>query len=389
MRFAQLTGPVIAKGVEDTALYRYNRLACLNEVGCDPDVFGGHVEEFHAHNERQRASFPRTMTTTATHDTKRGEDVRARLAVLSEVADEWRRAVSGWSRMARPFKTSLGGELAPARNDAYLFYQTVVGALPLAELGEGDLPPAEFVERVAAYMAKATKEAKQRTSWIAPDQAYDAAVQKFVRDMLAHATFAGQAAALARKISPYGATNSLAQLCLKLAAPGVPDTYQGGELWDFSLVDPDNRRPVDYALRRRYLQEMTEETADPAALLASYLDGRIKLLVTHRALVHRREHRALYLEGSYAPIAAGKHVVAFRRAYAGAEVVCVVPRLSYTLTGGRHAWPLGAVWGEQTLEVGERGPWRDLYTGAELQGAELPLAEVFAALPVALLVRGA
>lgn len=389
MRFAQLTGPVIAKGVEDTALYRYNRLVCLNEVGCDPDVFGTQVEEFHAHNEQQRASFPRTMTTTATHDTKRGEDVRARLAVLSEIADEWRRAVSGWSRMARPFKTALGGELAPARNDAYLFYQTVVGALPLAELGEGDVPPAAFVDRVAAYMAKATKEAKQRTSWIAADPDYDAAVQKFVRDMLAHPNFASQAAALARKISPYGATNSLAQLCLKLASPGVPDTYQGCELWDFSLVDPDNRRPVDYALRREYLQEMAEGTADPAGLLASYLDGRIKLWVTHRGLIHRREHRALYLEGSYAPIVAGKHVVAFRRAYKGAEVVCVVPRLSYTLTGGRHAWPLGAVWGEQALAVGGRGPWRDLLTGAELEGAALPLAEVFAALPVALLVRGA
>jgi (1->4)-alpha-D-glucan 1-alpha-D-glucosylmutase len=391
MRFAQLTGPVIAKGVEDTALYRYNRLVCLNEVGCDPGSFGGAVDEFHAHNRRQREWYPRTMTTTATHDTKRGEDLRARLAVLSELPDEWRRAVSAWSRMARPHRTEVDGELAPSRNDAYLFYQTVVGALPLDELGEGDAVPPAFVDRVAAYMEKATREAKEHTSWISADPEYDAAVQKFVREMLAHPGFCGPAAALARKIALHGAVNGLAQLCLRLASPGVPDTYQGGELWNFSLVDPDNRRPVDYERRRQALADIKARASDPAArareLLANYLDGRIKLLILHLGLVHRRRQRALYLEGSYAPIAAGKHVVAFRRAHGEQELVCVVPRLSYTLMGGRAAWPLGAAWGEQALELGGAATWRDLLTGAEHRGGALPLAEVFADLPVSLLVR--
>ncbi|MDC0719033.1 malto-oligosyltrehalose synthase [Nannocystis bainbridge] len=391
MRFAQLTGPVIAKGVEDTALYRYNRLVCLNEVGCDPAIFGAGTDVFHAHNRRQRQRFPRTMTTTATHDTKRGEDVRARLAVLSELPDEWRRAVSAWSRLARPHKTEVDDALAPSRNDAYLFYQTVVGALPLDELGDGDSVPPGFVDRVGAYMEKATREAKEHTSWIAGNPAYEAALQRFVREMLAHPGFVGPAAALARKLSTHGAVNSLAQLCLRLASPGVPDTYQGGELWDFSLVDPDNRRPVDYERRRGALADIRAQAADPAArardLLASYLDGRIKLMVLHLGLTHRRQHRALYLEGSYAPIAGGRHVVAFRRAHGDQELVCVVPRLAYTMTGGRHPWPLGAAWGDQALALGRAGTWRDLLTGAEHRGAALPLAEVFADLPVSLLVR--
>ncbi len=388
MRFAQLTGPVIAKGVEDTALYRYHRLVGLNEVGCDPDRFGVGVDEFHAFNHNQRRRFPRTMTATATHDTKRGEDVRARLAVLSEVPNDWRRAVSAWSRMARRYKTTVDGELVPTRNDGYLLYQTVAGALPAEALaGDGPLP-AEFIARVAAYMAKATKEAKLRTSWTAPNADYDAAVQRLVNDLLADPRFAAQARALVRKISTYGAVNGLAQLALKLAAPGVPDTYQGCELWDLSLVDPDNRRPVDFARRRELLADVQGRVGTPRAreLLDTHLDGRIKLLVAHAALVHRREHPALYLEGSYEPLACGRHVVAFRRRLGDLQVICATPRLGYTLTGGRHAWPIGQVWGEATLELGEDTVLRDLCTGAARVGAQLPLAEVFADLPVALLV---
>lgn len=386
MRFAQITGPVIAKGVEDTALYRYNRLVCLNEVGCDPDIFGVGPEEFHAHNLRQRQRFPRTMTTTATHDTKRGEDLRARLAVISEVTKLWRRAVSAWSRMARPHKTMLGDELAPTRNDNYLFYQMVVGAFPLDEVGEGEPVSAEFIDRMAAYMAKATKEAKQRTSWMHPDADYDAAVDRFVRAMLHSPQFVSQARALASEIGRSGAVNSLAQVALKLASPGVPDTYQGSELWNFSLVDPDNRRPVDFAVRRRMLSEL--EGAAPQALLDGWLDGKVKLLVTHRGLMHRREHRVVYLEGSYEPIAAGRHVVAFRRRHGAQQVICVVPRLTHSLTGGHPPWPLGEVWGEQALELGEVGNWTDLFTGARHTGDRLRLAEVFAQLPVALLWCG-
>ena len=382
MRFAQITGPVIAKGVEDTALYRYNRMVCLNEVGCDPDIFGVSADEFHAHNTRQRQRFPRTMTATATHDTKRGEDLRARLAVISEIPDAWRRAVSAWSRMGRTRKTTIDGELAPTRNDGYLFYQTVVGALPLDTLADGDAVPAEFIDRVAAYMNKATKEAKQRTSWLHPNAEYDAAVDRFVREMLAHPPFVAQVRALALQIAPFGAVNSLAQLCLKLASPGVPDTYQGSELWNFSLVDPDNRTPVDYALRRALLDGL--DAVEPRALLDGYVDGRIKLRLTQVGLRHRREHPALYLDGTYEPIAGGRHLVALRRRLAGQQLVCVVPRLGHTLTRGR-GWPISEAWGEQRVALGEDVALVDLVTGRKHTGAELRLAEVFAELPFALL----
>lgn len=385
MRFAQITGPVIAKGVEDTAMYRYNRLVCLNEVGSDPDVFGVSPDEFHAHNGRQRQRFPRTMTATATHDTKRGEDMRARLAVLTELPDVWRRAVSAWSRMGRAHKTTIAGELAPTRNDGYLLYQTVVGALP-PELLAGDEPlPAVFVDRVAAYMNKAVKEAKLRTSWLHPEADYEAAIDRFVREMLADPQFVGPARALARQISPYGVVNSLAQVLLKIASPGVPDTYQGGELWNFSLVDPDNRGPVDYLLRRALLREV--DGSSPAALLEAHGDGRIKLQVTSRGLSHRREHRALYLEGSYEPIAGGRHVVALRRRLGAQQLVCVVPRLTYTLTRGR-GWPVGDAWGEQRLALGEDVTFVDVLTGARHTGEQPRLAELFATLPCALLYCG-
>jgi (1->4)-alpha-D-glucan 1-alpha-D-glucosylmutase len=396
LRFAQLTGPVIAKGVEDTAFYRYNRMVGLNEVGGEPGRFGTTVAEFHAHNERQRRRFPRTMTTTATHDTKRGEDLRARLAVLTEIPDPWRRSVSAWARLARLRRTTIDGRLAPSRNDTYLFYQTVVGAFPLAAAGEA--LPDEFIARIADYMAKATKEAKLRTSWLQPDEAYDAAVQRFTREMLAHPQFVAQARALAAEIASHGAVNSLAQLCIKIASPGVPDFYQGCELWDFSLVDPDNRRPVDFAIRQTMLAGLRGQDApSPAALLASFLDGRIKLLISHRGLRHRREHRDLYLDGSYEPIQTGRHLIAFRRGLHGPsgrkgpgaqELVCVVPRLTWTLTGGRRPWPLADVWGEQSLELGA-GPRIDLFTGARHEGASLRVADVLRDLPVALLWRSA
>jgi (1->4)-alpha-D-glucan 1-alpha-D-glucosylmutase len=234
-------------------------------------------------------------------------------------------------------------------------------------------------------MAKATREAKQQTGWLRPDAAYDAAVEKFVREMLAHPPFVAQARAVAEAIASHGLVNGLAQLCLKLAAPGVPDIYQGSELLNFSLVDPDNRRPVDYALRRRLLAGLAH--AAPGDLLASPHDGRLKLLVTRRGLGHRRAHRDFYLSADYEPLAGDRHLVAFRRRLGARELVCVVPRLTYTLTGGRRPWPLADAWAEQELDLGDPAPRVDLLTGAVHSAARLRLAEVFAALPVALLWR--
>lgn len=385
MRFAQITGPAIAKGVEDTALYRYNRLVCLNEVGGDPGAFGGTVEAFHAHNVQQRRRYPHTMLATSTHDTKRGEDLRCRLAVLTEVPDAWRRAVSAWGKYARLRKTEVDGEPAPSRNDVYLFYQTVVGAFPLHEGDE--LDPA-FVDRVAAYMQKATKEAKLRTSWLHPNEAYDAAVQKFVREMLAHPEFVAEVRALARRLDVPGAVNSLAQLIIKMGAPGVPDTYQGSELWNFSLVDPDNRRPVEFNNCRRLLAEIKAGEAEPRerarSLLAGHASGGVKLLITHVGLMHRREQERFYREADYVPISGGRHVVAFRRERGAQGLVCAVPRLSRGLARG--GWPLGEVWGDEVIEVGP-GRWRDLLTGVVHDGPTLRVAEVFADLPGALLWR--
>ncbi|HVV81568.1 MAG TPA: glycogen debranching protein GlgX [Kofleriaceae bacterium] len=392
MRFQQLSGPVMAKGVEDTAMYRYGRLVSLDEVGCDPARFGETIDSFHEHNARALAAFPLTMTTTTTHDTKRSEDVRARLAVLTELPDRWIAHVRRWTELAAPHLTRTRTGVAPAPGDQYLFWQTVVGAWPFA----GEDPT--LTPRLVAYMEKATREAKLHTSWTSPDAAYEAATRRFVERMLADRAFVDDVAALVAALAPHGACNSLAQLALKLGSPGVPDVYQGTELWDLSLVDPDNRRPVDYARRRAILDELDARGAagargggEPTAalageLLAAYADGRIKLHVTRRALQLRRRERLLFLEGGYQPIDGGEHVIAFERAHDGRRLVCVVPRLPVTLTRGGEAgrFPLGDVWGEQRLPVA--GTFRDVFTGAELGGDSLALRDVLATLPIAWLL---
>jgi (1->4)-alpha-D-glucan 1-alpha-D-glucosylmutase len=405
MKFQQLTGPVMAKGVEDTAFYRYNRLVALNEVGSDPAAFGTSVAEFHRENAERARRWPHAMLTSSTHDTKRSEDVRARIAVLSELPREWRAAVNRWARLNRRAKTRVEGASAPDRNDEYLFYQTVLGAWPWGV----EAPDEAFVARIEAFMLKAARESQVHTSWVNPDPAYEDALQRFVRAALDTSRpnlFLEDFAALREMVAHAGAINALAQQLLKLTAPGVPDIYQGTELWDQSLVDPDNRRPVDYRQRTRLLRGLQRRRPGrrlAADLLETKADGRIKLYLTSRALACRAAYPNLFARGAYISLAAegaaADHVVAFFRRDAENEFIAVAPRLVVGLTHKELRDPIGQeIWGDTRLLVPDAEPgmrYRDVFTGETLKfsasddGAILPIAEVFAAFPFALLERTA
>jgi len=355
-RFQQLSTAVMAKGVEDTAFYCYNRFAALNEVGGDPARFGISPQEFHDRMSDVQAHHPGTMLATATHDTKRGEDVRARLAVITECPGGWVTAVQQWAEHNEQHRT---GDL-PDRNTEYLYYQTLVGAWPIA------------AERALAYMQKATREAKTHTSWTSPQENFETALKRFVERTLADPEFTASIKQFVDAIVGPGRVVSLAQTLLKLTAPGIPDIYQGTELWSLTLVDPDNRRPVDFALRRRLLEEV--RTSTPEQVLARADEGIPKLWLIHRALPARPQD-----EDDYRPLAAegaqAERVVAFAR---GERLVTIVPRLTRSLRDG---------WGDTTLALPDGGaPWRNLLTG-ETHGGREPLATLLARFPVALLVR--
>jgi (1->4)-alpha-D-glucan 1-alpha-D-glucosylmutase len=406
MKFQQLTGPVMAKGVEDTAFYRYNRLVSLNEVGGDPSRFGTTPAEFHRQNAERRRRRPHGLLASSTHDTKRSEDVRARIDVLSELPREWRAALNRWARLNRRHKTRIGGRPAPDQADEYLLYQTLLGAWPDEEEGRGG---SVFVDRIVAYVEKATREAQRRTDWTNPDAAYEEATRRFVRAVLdpeSGGAFLEDVAALRATVVHAGAFNALSQQLLKLTAPGAPDLYQGTELWDLSLVDPDNRRPVDFARRARLARALGRRRPSPALareLVAAKADGRIKLYLSQRALACRRGRPELFADGEYLPLAArgdrAEHVVAFARRLADppAEAIVVVPRLVAGLLRGAAVPPTGPeVWGETALPVpgaGDGAAYRNVFTGETVRavdgegGTALPLAEVFASFPVALLER--
>ena len=395
----------MAKGLEDTAFYIYNRLTSLNEVGGDPTTFGVTVDEFHRQNADRLQRWPATMLTSSTHDTKRSEDVRARINVFSEIPREWRAAINRWARHNRWHKTRVEGSLAPDRNDEYLFYQTLLGAWPL----ELDKPDKEFVDRIEAYMLKAIREAQVHTSWINPNVAYDEATSAFVRSTLKPKRtnpFLDDFAAFSERVAQVGMVNSLAQQLLKLTSPGVPDLYQGTELWDFSLVDPDNRRPVDYDRRRRLFRDLKRRK--PGRRLAADLwnrraDGAIKLYLTHHALACRQADRDLFERGDYVPLGTcgrrAEHLCVYARRFEDREVIVAVPRLMATLIKGESSAPTGAdVWSDTRILLPDVPPgtrYRDLFTNETLTPvasngvASLPVEVVFATLPVALLVRHA
>ena len=361
MRFQQLTPAAMAKGVEDTAFYRHHRLVALNEVGGDPGRFGTSVVDFHRHMQTAAAEWPVAMLSLSTHDTKRGADVRARLALLSEDPAGWSSAVERLSRASERHRTAAD---LPTAADAYLFFQTIVGAWPIG------------ADRAAAYMRKASREAKLRTSWIAPDAAYEDAIARFVRGSMGDRRFVEVVEAVVAALLDAARRAALGQLALQLTAPGVPDLYQGDELWQLALVDPDNRRPVDFAARRRLLSEARE--IDAAAAWTRRDDGLPKLWLVRHALDLRRRHEAAFGPGGkYRPLAAegtlAGAVVAFSR---GEAVVAVVPRLV------RQVERLG--WSDTRLALPD-GRWRNL-DRAEHAGT-VPLATLVAGFPVALLER--
>lgn len=389
MRFQQLTGPTMAKGVEDTSFYCFNRFIGLNEVGGDPAQFGLSVAAYHSACGRSQKEWPNTQLATSTHDTKRSEDVRARLALLSEIPQEWEDSVSRWSAMNGKHHSGNGLD----RNLEYLFYQTLIGAWPLTP------------DRAIAYLIKAAREAKQHTQWTDSNAPYEAAVANFVSSVLADSEFVADAARFVDRIQGAGHVNALAQTLLKLTAPGVPDIYQGTELWDWSLVDPDNRRPVDFSLRGRALAEQQQRRESVGLLqqarelLRDTSDGSVKLFVIQQALLARQRLPHPFREGRYVPVSVtgsqSEHVCASSRDFDPYAIITVVPRLIMGLMRGRGSPPVGEdVWTDTQLILPSAyslRQFRNVFTGEihrpirEGADAVLPLAEVLGRFPVGLL----
>jgi (1->4)-alpha-D-glucan 1-alpha-D-glucosylmutase len=397
MRLQQLTGPLMAKGVEDTLLYVYSRLLSLNEVGGNPGQFGISLSAFHEFNQRRNECWKNSMSATATHDTKRGEDVRSRLNVLSEIPEEWERQVVRWSEINQSKKLQTDSRVIPSANDEYFLYQTLLGAFPFEEAGDRST----FLTRIKDYVIKAVREAKVHTAWLRPDSEYEEGYLSFVEQVLDPAEgnqFLQEFLPFQKRISDYGIFNSLSQILLKNTAPGVPDLYQGTELWDLSLVDPDNRRPVDYDQRIFCLQELktgiqTNILQLIGTLLDTRVDGRIKLFLTFRVLQARKANRSLFEQGNYQPLSvSGKfkdHVIAFARSFEGKTAIAITPRFLTGLTEAGQL-PLGEqIWADTAIELpaGSSSSWQDAISAQPLQAkSNLPVGEALKHFPVALLI---
>jgi (1->4)-alpha-D-glucan 1-alpha-D-glucosylmutase len=392
MRFQQYTSPVMAKSIEDTAFYRYVRLISLNEVGGDPTRFGTSVGEFHAANAERSATRPHTMLATSTHDHKRGEDVRTRIDALTEIAGAWSRALRRWSRINRAKRATVRNYPVPDPNDEYFLYQTLVGTWPADWIEPATIADDEYaayVERIVAYMQKAQREAKTRTSWAHPDLAYEEGTTTFIRTILERgdeARFPSEIGAFVAGIAPTAMISSLSQVVFKCASPGLPDIYQGCELWDHSLVDPDNRRAVDYALRADLLAQCK---TDPAGARASWADGRVKLFVTWKLLRLRTEQRATFLDGPYMPLEVNgplnEHIIAFART----DVIVIAPRLVYGLVRTDGPVPRLAFGDESIVLPPESGTrLRDIFTDTiiEVEDGRISVAALLGSFPVSVLV---
>ncbi|MBD2001011.1 malto-oligosyltrehalose synthase [Leptolyngbya sp. FACHB-541] len=397
MRFQQLTGPLMAKGVEDTLLYVYSRLLSLNEVGGNPGQFGISLPAFHEFNQRRNEYWKHSMSATATHDTKRGEDMRSRLNIISEIPEEWERQAMRWSEINQSKKLQTDERVIPSANDEYFLYQTLLGAFPFDQNSDRST----FATRIKDYVIKAVREAKVHTAWLRPDSEYEEGYLKFVEQVLDPAQgndFLQEFLPFQKRIADYGIFNSLSQVLLKNTAPGVPDLYQGTEFWDLSLVDPDNRRPVDYDQRISCLHELkTGIEKDIVSLIGNLLetraDGRIKLFLTFKVLQARKVHRTLFEQGDYQPLTVtGKfkdHVIAFARSFEGKTAIAIAPRF---LTGLLEAGqlPLGEqIWADTAVELpaGLASSWKDAISDQSLQThASLPLGEALKHFPAALMI---
>jgi (1->4)-alpha-D-glucan 1-alpha-D-glucosylmutase len=380
VRWQQLTGPVMAKGLEDTAFYNYHRLISTCEVGSDPRQPLCSIEQFHEFMIRRQADWPASLNATSTHDTKRSEDARARINVLSELAAVWIACVQEWRALHAPLRCQVQDLEAPDGNDELLIYQTLIGAWPLEE------PAPDFEPRVRECLLKSMREAKQRTTWRAPNPAYEAAILDFVSAIIqpAHCAFRSGFLRLQSLTSFYGALNSLSQLVLKLGAPGIPDFYQGTELWSLTMVDPDNRRPVDYAARRRALDSLPTDGIDP-----HWRAGALKMLIMKRGLQLRNEQPALFQQGTYTPVRVlgdrARNLIAFERRLQNQRALFLAPRFYTELNRpGERMTP--GLWGETTLEMNDASLWRNLLTGQECALTAQPrVATILTDLPVAIL----
>ena len=391
MRLQQFTGAVMAKGFEDTALYRYNRLLSLNDVGSSPDQFGVSLEEFHKRNILRQQNWPQTLNASSTHDTKRGEDVRARLNVISELPNEFKINVEKWAKINSPKKKQVRGKLAPDRNEEYYLYQTLLGALPLDPKEQED-----FATRLQLHMVKALREAKTNTNWLTPNLPYEQTVTDFVTEILRSKVFFEAFLPFQRKIAFFGFFNSLSQTLLKITCPGSPDFYQGAELWDLNLVDPDNRRSVDFETRQKMLLEiLSQKKITASSLLENKVEGKAKLYVIYRALQTRRKLKALFEEGDYIPLAVegkyGENVVAFCRKKGACNVIVVVPRFLTSLMQVGDVWS-SVNWADTSIILPKDSPtsWTDAFTAQTVRSknGQFLIRDILGEFPVAMLFSG-
>ena len=394
LKFQQITAPVMAKGLEDTMFYIYNRLPALNEVGGEPQQFGLSVDVFHERNLDRQRDWPATLLATSTHDTKRSEDVRARIVAISEIPELWRRSLQRWGTANHRWKRMVNDLEAPDANEEYLLYQTLLGTWPMQANGEPEaVPPPDYIERIQVYMAKALKEAKINTSWIQPNEEWDAAMHDFVARILDPSPrnkFLPIFLPAAKEIVRLGAINSLTQTLLKLTSPGVPDIYQGTEIWDYSLVDPDNRRPVDYELRSQMLKSMSSATV--GELMQTWSDGRIKLFLTKHLLQLRRGHADLFERGEYLPLHTSgtfaESCVSFVRRFNENWIAVIAPRLS-----SRVGFPpIGEAWQDTAIRLPETFSLKgahDLFTCRPIrhQKGQIAVRDAFSVLPFAVITN--